>query len=160
MRLFIALLAATALFAADPTTASFKDKPAIFTWTLPTGWTVQSTETKIVLFPTQKTPHIQIWAVGSSDVADAEKTISSLIVSEVKDFKVGTRSDLKIGETTARVLIGTGLEADDGDPSNAEVTIFPVGKQLYVLVAHGEGEGAKARHDDVKALVTSIKPLH
>ncbi len=124
---------------------------------LPAGWSTTATGDKLVIMPVQKRPHIQVWPVAATTVADAEKTISALIVSEVKEFAPNKREDLTVAGKAARFLAGPGVEADDGDPGNAEVTIFAVGTKVFVLVSHGEGTGPTERHGDLATVLATLK---
>lgn len=143
----IAAAAETAVVTAD-------GKPAV-RFTLPAGWSSATSEQKLVLLPSGGAPHIQIWRLASSSVADAEKELATLVVSEVTKFKATSSSDLTVAGNPARQVIGTGEEADDGDPANAEVTVFTVSGKVYLLIAHGEGDGTKKKHGDVAAVLAS-----
>ncbi len=157
--LAIAFLSATlssGLTAADATVTSSGGKPAVLL-TLPDGWTSEPNEAKVSIHTEKKHPHIQVWATTAADLATAEKTVATLVVSEVTGFTTTTATDLTIASAPARQLIGTGLEADDSDPSNAEVTLFTVGTVVYVAISHGEGDGAAKRHAEVNAVLASAK---
>ncbi len=158
--LALALISATlwtGVFAADATVTN-GGKPAVLL-TLPTGWTAAASEAKVSIQTEKKHPHIQVWATAAADVATAEKQVATLVVSEVTGFTATTTTDLQIGGAPARQLIGTGLEADDSDPSNAEVTLFAIGKVVYVAIAHGEGDGAAKRHAEFNAVLATAKPV-
>ncbi len=123
---------------------------------LPEGWSAVPAGEKTVIIPAQKRPHIQVWSVAAADVATAEAGIGALIVSEVTEFAPATRTDLTVAGHPARQLSGTGVEADDGDPGSAEVTIFAIGNQVFVLVSHGEGSGVADRHAEVLGLLGKL----
>ncbi len=126
-----------------------------FTIDLPAGWTATAKDAKTVIYPGAKHPHIQLWATEATDLATAEKSVAKLIESEVTHFAPVTSEDKLVAMAPARFLVGTGEEADDGDPANAEVTLFTVKKTIYVLVSHAEGDGAaKMRQELVRALTT------
>lgn len=157
--LTLAVLSATlstGLTAADATVTN-GGKPAVLL-TLPAGWTAEASEAKVSIHTEKKHPHIQVWATTAADVAAAEKQVATLVVSEVTGFTTTAVTDLQIAGAPARQFVGTGLEADDSDPSNAEVTLFTVGKVVYVAISHGEGDGAAKRHAEVNAVLTSAKP--
>ncbi|HEX3134539.1 MAG TPA: hypothetical protein VHX44_13265 [Planctomycetota bacterium] len=98
---------------------------------------------------------MQAWAIAATSIAEAEKSLATLVVSEVTKFKAVSTSDLTVAGKPARQIIGTGEEADDGDPANAEVTLFTVGGKIFLLIAHGEGDGTSKKHGDIAAVLTS-----
>ena len=133
-------------------------KPA-FNLSLPAGWDAVQVEEKTVIHPGAKHPHIQIWATKAKDLATATADVAAIVVSEVTHFTPTTTTDLKIAGAPAKQLIGSGEEADDGDPSNADVTLFTVNGVVYVLVNHAEGDGAgkkRAELSQALAIVTLI----
>ena len=140
--------------AAD-TAAITADGKAAVTLTLPAGWSSVMSGEKTVLLPPGGAPHVQMWRLSSASVAEAEKNVATLIVGEVTEFKLTSATALNIAGNPARQLVGTGLEADDGDPSHAEVTIFTVGGKIFLLVAHGEGDGTTKRHGEIMTILTS-----
>ena len=152
----LSLTLAPSFFAADAVVPA-AGKPAVV-MTLPTGWTVDTVDTKVSIHTEKKHPHIQVWATTAADVATAEKQVATLVVNEVTGFVASSTTDLTIAGAPARQLIGTGLEADDSDPSNAEVTLFQVGKVVCVAISHGEGDGAAKRHADLNAVLLTAKP--
>lgn len=58
--------------AAD-TAAITADGKAVVTVTLPTGWSSVMSDEKTVLLPPGGAPHVQIWHVSATSVAEAEK---------------------------------------------------------------------------------------
>lgn len=109
--------------------------------------------------PAQGRPHIQVWPVAARTAAEAEAGIGTVIISEIKEFTPATKTDLTVAGKPARRLSGTSVEADDGDPGNAEVTIFTIGAQVFVLVSHGEGSGVSDCHDDLMKLLAANTAL-
>lgn len=154
----ILTFALTALGAADSAATlalSAGGKP-VASAPLPTGWKTAAAGEKITIIPAQGRPHIQVWPVAAKTVAEAETGLGALIISEVKEFEPAAKSDLTVAGKPARQLSGTGVEADDGDPGNAEVTLFTIGAQVFVLASHGEGPGVADRHDDLAKLLAAI----
>ena len=140
--------------AAD-TAAITADGKSVVTVTLPTGWSSVISGEKTVLLPPGGAPHVQMWQLSVASVAEAEKNAAALIVSQVTEFKLASATALNVAGNPARQLVGTGLEADDGDPSHAEVTIFTVGGKIFLLVAHGEGDGTTKQHGEIMTILTS-----
>jgi hypothetical protein len=82
---------------------------------------------------------VEFWLVrGSSSVDDAVGKVAGQIVDEFKDFKPNNTSDLTIAGAPAKRLVGTGHEADDGDPGSADLIVFKVGDHVFVGCDHGE----------------------
>lgn len=152
-----ALLAGQAATAAEVTVVN-AGKPA-FTMSLPEGWTTTLKDDKTVIYPGAKHPHIQLWATSARTLAEAEKSVAKIVDSEVTHFAAVSTTDKLVAAAPAKFIVGLGEEADDGDPSNAEVTLFTVGKTVYVLISHAEGDGAaKMSHEVVRAL-TTVTPV-
>lgn len=164
--LTFALISSSALVAVEPApqaadqqaTIHHGAKPA-FSLTLPAGWDAIQAEEKTVIHPGAKHPHIQVWATNAKDLAAATTDVAALIVSEVTHFTPTTTTDQTIAGAPAKLLIGTGEEADDGDPSNAEVTLFSVNGVVYVLVNHAEGDGAAKKRADITQALASLKRI-
>ena len=144
------------LSAAADTAAITADGKPVVTVTLPAGWSSVMSGEKTVLLPPGGAPHVQMWQLSAASVADAEKNAATAIVSQVTEFKLTSATALTIAGNPARQLVGTGLEADDGDPSNAEVTIFTVGGKVFLLIAHGEGDGTTKRHTEIMTIFSSV----
>ncbi len=154
--LMLALISSTALVAAD-VTVPHGEKPG-FTLTLPTGWDAEQVNGKTVIHPGAKHPHIQIWATTAEDLAAASTSVSTIVDSEVTHFVASTTISTVIAGAPATQLIGTGEEADDNDPSNAEVTLFTVNGVVYVLINHAEGAGAAKQRSALSTLLTTLVP--
>jgi hypothetical protein len=133
---------------------------AVFDFQLSSGWTSKPYNKELILIPPAKYPHIQLWHVeGAKDVASAEKDIAKIITSEVIKFKVKESKDIKIAGSDAKKLTGSGLEADDQDPSNAVVYLFNVNSKVFVLCIHGEGDEASKYADPMLKMLETIKPV-
>jgi hypothetical protein len=147
----------SAIQAADgaPTVLQIAGKP-ILAMRLPAGWTAVNGQEQSVILPPDRAPHIEVWPVKEAKIADAVAQAAELIVGKVTKFKIVSASDLTVAGAPAKQVIGTGAEADDGDPANAEATFFTVSGVVYVLVAHGEGDGAKEKHGLVAAILASV----
>lgn len=105
-----------------------------------------------------KHPHIQVWATTAKDLVSATASVGTLVESEVTHFVPAATTAAVIAGAPAVVLVGSGEEADDGDPSAAEVTLFTVQGVVYVLVNHAEGDGAAKHHDVVAGLLETLRP--
>jgi hypothetical protein len=65
--------------------------------------------------------------------------------------------DLVIAGAPAKHVTGSGNEADDGDPGNAEVVFFVAGGRVFAGCVHGEADdSSKAR----AAMMTVLNTAH
>jgi hypothetical protein len=82
---------------------------------------------------------VDIWLVADAkSVDDAMGKIPGQISSEFKDFKPTSMADLTVAGNPARRMMGTGTEADDGDPGSADVVVFKAGDHVFVACTHAE----------------------
>jgi len=133
---------------------------AVFNFQLSSGWTSKPYNKKLILIPPAKYPHIQLWHIESvKDITTAEKDIAKIITSEVIKFKVKENKEVKIAGSVAKKLIGSGLEADDQDPSNAVIYLFTVNSKVFVLCIHGEGNEASKYADPILKILGTIKAV-
>ena len=164
--LVLILLVAAAARAAEPPAAGGaaaiavvkKDgKPALHA-ILPAGWTaVDGHDGKTVFRSPTGAPHVELFPIDV-DVAAAAKDPGKLIADEVTDFTVIATDSVVVGEAPAKRVTGTGKEADDGDPSNAQVVFFTAAGSTWALCAHGEGDGVAKAGPTLKALMDGIAP--
>jgi hypothetical protein len=127
---------------------------------LPAYWSSDGKAGKTTLMQDQWDVHIQLWSLDNvRSVQDAVAMVPDLIKDEVTHFKARTRKTIKVAGAPAEHIIGHGTEADDNDPSNAEVYLFTVGGKVFLLCAHGEINGAaKARNAIIKMLASAKRP--
>lgn len=101
--------------------------------------------------------HIQVLALSQTSVDEAVKQVADLIKGQVTKFKVTETKDITVAGTAGKQLTGTGEEEDDGDPSNADIYVFSVDGKLYIICAHGEGDGAVKNRPVLATLLASVK---
>ena len=136
------------------------DKKVAMKLTLPVKWTSRVWKNKTILIPPKKYPHIQLWYVSEKkNVEGTVSDIADLIKSEVLKFKIKTNEDIKVAGSSGKHLTGTGLEADDQDPSNADVYIFSVNSKIFILCVHGEGDEAAKLRTAVKNILSTVKSV-
>lgn len=135
------------------------NKPALAMHLLD-DWKAKAHPGKTDLEPEKFEVHVQLWNVASAkNVIEAMPLVPYLIKGEVTAFKAVSTDDIEVAGAKAKHIIGTGTEADDGDPSNAEVFLFDVGGKVFLICAHGEGGGAaKARPSIMQMLATAKMP--
>jgi hypothetical protein len=132
-------------------------KPA-FTLELPPMWSAEVWHGKTVLKPPSNYPHIQVWCItGEKDLNSAIKNIAKIVKAEVIQFKPVETKDMVIGGNAGKLIIGTGLEADDQDPSKADFFLFTANGKLFVLSVHGEGNEAKKIRSTMIKILTTFK---
>ncbi len=138
-------------------TLSVDGKP-VLTMQMAEGWTSKIDKDKTILKPAKAGAHMQLWQMAKAkDIAEAIALVPEVLKSEVTDFKATETKDITVAGAPAKHLIGKGTEADDGDPSNAEVFLFTAGGKVFLLCAHGEGESASKQRNDILALLATAK---
>jgi hypothetical protein len=143
----------------DSLTVSVSGKP-LFKMSLLPNWNSKLWKKETILIPPSKYPHIQLWcAEGGDSVNKGVSGIVKLIKSEVTNFKVSKTNKLIIAEKPATHLIGAGLEADDGDPSHADIFVFSVAKRVFILCVHGEGDEAAKQRTNVSKMLSTVSPI-
>jgi hypothetical protein len=159
MILGIASFCVAAWAAGTPLSVAVDNKPALAIQ-LPEGWTAKNNAGTTTIKSPKFEVHIQLWHVpNAKTVADAVARVPDFIKGEVTEFKAVATSDIKVAGVGGKHIIGTGSEADDGDPSNAEVFLFSVGGKVFLVCAHGEGAGAaNARASILQMLASAKKP--
>jgi hypothetical protein len=86
-----------------------------------------------------KEGQVDIWLVrGARTVDEGVTRIPEQISTEFKEFKTTASTEMTVAGAAARRLSGTGSEADDGDPGQADVIVFSAGGRIFVACAHGE----------------------
>jgi hypothetical protein len=134
------------------------DKKVTITLELKDGWKTEPTKDDGMTIDIPRSGvHIQVWALSQATVEDAAKEVAELIKGQVTKFTVTASKEIRVAEAAARQLTGTGEEADDSDPSNAEVYLFTVEGKVFMVCAHGEGDGTVKNREILTALLASVK---
>jgi hypothetical protein len=155
--LFFTSLAALAAAPTTNITLSVDAKPALVL-KAPAAARVLSTNGYVRIQTTNLT--LYVWAVPNAKTAnDALPRAADIIKSEFLKFKTNAVMDLVIAGAPAKHVTGSGNEADDGDPGNAEVVLFVVGGRAFAGCVHGEADdAAKARAAMMTVLNTAQTP--
>jgi hypothetical protein len=155
--LFIAGFAACAPAQDTPITVSAGGAP-VLALRVPRGAKVATTGGHTAI----QTPSLalHLWTVaGAKTPDDALPGVAGLIQSEFVNFKATATNTITISGAPARQLLGSGTEADDGDPGNAEVVLFAVGGRVFAACVHGElDQAAKERAAMLAVLQTARVP--
>jgi len=138
-------------------TLSVDGKPAL-ALVVPAAAKVASSNDYVNIRTTNMSLHV--WAVPNARSAkDAVPCLAKLIQSEFIKFKTTSAEDVVVAGAPARHVIGSGNEADDGDPGNAEVVFFVVGGHVFAGCVHGEfDDAARARAPMLAVLQTAHLP--
>jgi hypothetical protein len=160
MVILAAVLAGAAPRAAAQSTSvslSVDGKPAL-ALKVPGAAKVISTNGYVRIQTTNLTLHV--WAVPNAKTAnDALPRTAEIIKSEFLNFKTTATMDLDIAAAPAKHVTGSGNEADDRDPGNAEVVLFVAGGHVFAGCVHGEADdAAKARGAMMAVLKTAQLP--
>jgi hypothetical protein len=97
---------------------------------------------------------LHVWSVSKATTAnDALPRTAELIKSEFIKFKPNATNDIVIAGAPAKRVTGSGNEADDGDPGNAEVVLFAVGGHIFAACVHGEFDDASRQRAPMMAVL-------
>lgn len=144
--------------AAAPLVIPSADKQASITLELAEEWkTSSSKDGSVTIDVPMSGVHIQVWALSHASVDEAEKQVADLIKSQVTKFKVTESKLITVAGADGKQLTGTGEEADDWDPSNADVYLFSVEGKVFMICAHGEGDGSVKNRPLLSTLLASVK---
>ena len=90
--------------------------------------------------------YVDVWLVrGATSVDEAVARVPQEIRHEFEKFKPTTTTALTVSGTAATRIVGTGVEADDGDAGDADVIVFKLGQHVFVACTHGEGLSAASQ---------------
>ncbi|MEK7953799.1 hypothetical protein [Luteolibacter soli] len=149
---------AYAVDATVPLTVPSADKKASITLQLGEKWkTSASKDGSTTIDIPMSGVHIEVWALSQASVEEAEKQAAELIKGYVTKFKVTETKPITVAGAPGKQVTGTGEEADDGDPSNADVYFFSVEGKVFMLCAHGEGDGSVKNRPLIATLLASVK---
>ena len=102
---------------------------------------------------------VELWLVRQAQTVDQGASVAGAqIVDEFRDFKADRTSDLTVAGSPAKRLVGTGHEADDGDPGEADVIVFNVGDHVFVACNHGESINAAGQNGLLTLVQTAQRP--
>ena len=103
--------------------------------------------------------NIQVWALSNATVDEAVKQVADLVKGQVTHFKVTGSKAITVAGNAGQQVTGTGEEADDGDPSSADVYLFRVDGKVFVICAHGEGDNSVKSRATLTAILASVKKI-
>ena len=151
---FFMSLAALAAAQDTNVTLSVDGKPAL-ALKVPAAAKVISANGYVKILTTNLTLHV--WAVtNAKTVNEALPRVGEIIKSEFLNFKANAVMDMEVAGAPAKHVIGSGNEADDHDPGNAEVVLFVVGGHVFAGCVHGEADDAAKARPAMMAVLKTI----
>jgi hypothetical protein len=103
--------------------------------------------------------YIFIWhARDATTMDEGIRQAPNVIISEFKDFKPTSTTQLSIPNTPATRLLGSGLEADDDDPGTADVIVFQRDNSFFIACTHGETMRPAAQDLMLKLVQSAATP--
>jgi hypothetical protein len=97
---------------------------------------------------------LHVWAVArAKTVAKALPFTAEIIKGEFIKYAITSTEDMVVAGAPAKHIIGSGNEADDGDPGHAEVVLFVVGKHVFAACVHGEFDDASRARAPMMAML-------
>jgi hypothetical protein len=149
----------TSLAFAEETTVTISSADApVVVLSLPAKVKVYSNPPKTTIVATNM--FLSVWSVSTAKTAEeALPLVAETIKGDVLQFQATQTNVLTVAGAPAVHLIGNGVEADDGDPSTADVVVFAVGAQTFVACVHGEhNDASRERQPMLDALQTAKSP--
>ena len=153
------MMAFTVLAYAQDTNATLSlDGKRVLALTVPAAAKITSTNGYLHIGTTNLSLHV--WAVtNAATVSEAVPRAADIIKTEFVKFTPAAPMDMTIAGAPAKHVVGSGNEADDNDPGNAEVVFFTVGGHVFAGCVHGEADDAsKARPAMMTVLRTARTP--
>ena len=96
----------------------------------------------------------QLWVIpGTKTVKDVVNGIGEVIKSEFLELKLKAVEDVKVANGPGKLIVASGVEADDGDPGNAKILVFHKGKNVFVACVHGEGDYAATHYEAMLSML-------
>lgn len=134
------------------------DKKTGITLQLSEGWkTYPSKDGSVTIEMPKSGVNVQVFALSQASIDEAVKQVADLVKGQVTKFKLTETKEITVAGTPGKQLTGTGEEEDDGDPSNADIYLFSVEGKVYLICAHGEGNGAVKNRPILATLLASVK---
>ena len=135
------------------------DGKAALTLEAPAGATITTSNGYVNIRTSSMSLHV--WGVANATKPqDAVPRAGELIKSEFVKFKPTSTNDVTIAGAPAKHVIGSGEEADDGDPGNAEVVLFAAGGRVFAGCVHGEFDNASRARAPMLALLQTAHAPH
>ena len=131
--------------------------------TVPAGTTVKSEGETMTITSKDKIEskdnlRFNVWTIAKAKTADeAAAKLGEIIKPEFLEFKQTATKDVTVAGVPAKMFAGSGKEADDGDPGNAEVYFFVLGGHVFATCVHGEGTSANAYRPFMMSVLQTAK---
>ena len=152
--LFLSLV--SCVWAADRTVTVLADKVPALELAVPPEAKVSAGKDKIVIHTTNM--YLHVWPVtGAKTVNEAQVRLDDVIKGDVLKFSASATNEITVAGSPARLLVGDGVEADDGDAAKADVVIFGAGNRIFIACVHGEGNDASRERDPMLKMLQTVK---
>jgi hypothetical protein len=101
---------------------------------------------------------LHVWPVPDAKTVDkVQGRLGEVIKGDVLKFSASATNAITVAGASARHLIGTGVEADDGDNATADIVIFAVGNRMFVACVHGEENAASQEREPMLKMLQTAK---
>ena len=154
---FLAFMAIPAWAEDTTVTLSLDGNPSL-ALTAPAAAKVISSNGYVNIKTTNMSLHVWV-APRAATAKDALPDVPELIKGEFVKFKTKDIKDVGIAGAPAKHVFGSGNEADDGDPGNAEVVLFVVGGRVFAGCVHGEFDDAARASAPMMAVLRTARKV-
>ena len=152
--LFLSL--ASCVWAGEHTVTVLADKTPVLELTVPLEAKVSTGKEKTVIHTTNMFLHV--WPVSEAKTVDeAQVRLGDVIKGDVLKFSASATNEITVAGAPARLLVGDGVEADDGDAAKADVVIFGAGNRIFIACVHGEGNDASRERDPMLKMLQTVR---
>jgi len=102
---------------------------------------------------------LYVWpVVNVKTLNEAQARLGEVIKDEVQKFTASATNEITVAGSPASHLIGTGVEADDGDDATADIVIFTVGGHVFIACVHGENNDASREQAPMLQMLQTANP--
>ncbi len=131
---------------------------AVLRLTAASGIKINAAGTPATFADARDAHRFYLWTVANAKTLDdAAARAGEIIKGEFLVFKLTASKDITVAGSPGRQLSGSGKEADDLDPGNAEVILFMKGGRIFAACVHGEGDVRAADHDFMMSVLQTAK---
>ena len=153
--LFLAL--ASYVSAGERTVTVMADSTPALALAVPAAAKVTQWKDKTLIHTTNM--FLYVWpVVNVKTLNEAQARLGEVIKDEVQKFTAAATNEITVAGSPARHLIGTGVEADDGDDATADVVIFAVGGHVCIACVHGENNDASRERAPMLQMLQTANP--
>lgn len=101
---------------------------------------------------------MSVWNVpAAKTAAEALSFVADTVKDEILQFAARQPNGLTVAGAPALELVGAGTEAEDGDPSSANIVIFAAGERVFMASVHGEHNDADRERQPMLSVLATAK---